>query len=132
MYVDGKSYFLDAVDCGSKSKTAEFHQKRMESAISTATEKYDCQVTSVVTDNARVMQKSRLLLAEQHENINVYSFNAHCLNLLGQDITDQALVSKVVKINKFFRRRQLPSEWLKECEGSLRLNCLGTLAGIVS
>ena len=57
--VGGTSYFLDAHDTGSMQKTADNCAVLCKESIRKAEEMYGCSVKSVVTDNAKNMEKMR-------------------------------------------------------------------------
>lgn len=62
LHVSGKTVFLDAVDSGTNVKNAEYHKEIIENAINKAKIKFGCDVKALVTDNAKVMEKTRKLL----------------------------------------------------------------------
>lgn len=121
LYAEGKSYLVDAIDTGSDHKTAEYLIDLSKHIISTASDKYGCQVKSVVTDNANCMVKMRKEL-EKAEELNLISHgcSAHYLNLLGQDITPQNIISHVIKVQKYFRNHHAPGAWLRKCVGAIK------------
>ena len=55
LYTEGKSYFVEVVDTGGNPKTAEYLIDLSKQIISTANDKYDCKVKSVITDNTNSM-----------------------------------------------------------------------------
>ncbi|GFS82707.1 DUF659 domain-containing protein [Nephila pilipes] len=63
------------------------------------------------------MEKMRRELEQKYENSTLitYGCGAHCLNLLGQDITPSSLMKHLVDIHKYFRNHHAPGAWLKEC-----------------
>ena len=120
LQVDGQSFFLDSVDTGSMSKTADNCKKLAADSMTTAKEVYDCDVTTIVTDNAANMAKMRQGLKEDNPNITVYGCSAHMLNLLGDDVTPAPVIKHVKEVNKYFRNHHKPSAWLKDCPGSVK------------
>ena len=81
---------------------------------------YGCTVDSVVTDNAKNMSKMRQLLHEDNPSLFVYGYNAHWINLLGQDVPPSSITKQVVEVQKYFRNHHQPSAWLKSYEGSVK------------
>jgi len=120
LHVDGNAYFLRAVECGAEAKTAEFILEKVKESINLANDKYGCQVKSVVTDNARNMEKMRRLLHEENNSIFVYGCSSHNLNLLGQSLTPESIMKNVIEVQKYFRNHHAPSGWLQELEGSVK------------
>ena len=116
---DGKGYFLDAVETGTTSKTGENCKEMLMKSVTLAREKYGCQVKSVVTDNAKNMEKMRRALKEEPDIIG-YGCLAHWLNLLGKDLTLDQVMKHVVAVNKYFRNHHIPGALLKNCEGSVK------------
>lgn len=120
IHSEGKSYFLDSVETGTKTKNAPFHKSIFQQAITKAKETFNCDVKAVVTDNARVMEKAKELLYEEDNDLIVYGCNAHYLNLLGQDITSTQVLQNIVKVQKFFRNHHIPSALLKDVPNSVK------------
>lgn len=122
LHVSGKAVFLDAIDCSSNVKNAEYHKEITENAIKKAKTKFGCKVTAFVTDNAKVMEKTRKLLQleESTKDLIVYGCSSHWLNLLGQDLTPDAVIKPVIKIQKYFRNHHLPAGWLQEYPESVK------------
>lgn len=121
--VCGKSYIVDAEATGATKKTAEFLVEKCKNAISTAQNKYGCQIKSIVSDNAKNMEKMRSDLELQISDGNPwfisYGCGAHWMNLLGDDITPSSLIKHVVDINKYFRNHHAPGSWLRQCSDSV-------------
>ena len=118
--VGGKSFFLDAKDTGSMTKSAENCKKLCQDSIAEATSSYGCTVRNIVTDNAKNMEKMRTELQKDDPALNVYGCSAHWLNLLGVDITPTAIMKHVVEVQKYFRNHHKPAAWLKECSKSVK------------
>lgn len=118
--VDGKSYIVDVEHTGATKKTAEFLSKKCSDIIQNVEKKYNCEIKSIVTDNAKNMEKMRQDLELKYESENSclisYGCSAHWLNLLGQDITPDTIIKHVVEVHKYFRNHHAPSAWLKECK----------------
>ena len=55
LYTEGKLYLVEVVDTGGNPKTAEYLIDLSKQIISTANDKYDCKVKSVITDNTNSM-----------------------------------------------------------------------------
>ena len=84
--VDGRAYFLDAHDTGTMPKTAENCKNLCQATIQCAKEKYECDVKSIVTDNAKNVEKMRKELEDDDPSLTVYGCLSHWLNLLGQTL----------------------------------------------
>ncbi|GFT38679.1 uncharacterized protein NPIL_229751 [Nephila pilipes] len=82
--VTEESYLVDVENTGTTKKSEGFLYKKC-SDIFLITKKYDCQVQSIVTDNAKNMEKMRRELEQKFENSTLitYGCGAHWLNLLG-------------------------------------------------
>lgn len=120
LQVEGKSFFLNSFDTGSMTKSAENCKVKCQETIQYAKTKYNCTVKSIVTDNAKNMEKMRDGLKADDNDLIVYGCSAHWLNLLGQDITPDTLIKHVVEIQKYFRNHHKPLSWLSECIGSVK------------
>jgi hypothetical protein len=117
--VDGKSFLLDTVEAGTMEKSGDNCADLCRSSITQAEEKFKCRIGSVVTDNAKNMEKMRRNLQEEDGNLVVYGCLAHILNLLGSDITPSAIMKHIVEVQTLFRDRHRPSAWLREYEKSI-------------
>ena len=93
--VEGNTFFLDSVDTGSMTKSAENCKKLCQDSIKMAKDQYNCTITAVVTDNAANMNKMRQGLKEDDPNLTVYGCSAHLLNLLGSDVTPKDVMQHV-------------------------------------
>jgi hypothetical protein len=118
--VEDKSFFMDSVDTGSMSKTAENCKKLCEDSINTAKVEFNCTVQSIVTDNARNMEKMRQALHEEDNSLVVFGCSAHLLNLLGEDITPASIMKHIKEVNKYFRNHHKPCAWLAENKDSVK------------
>ena len=99
---------------------AENCKNLCQATIQCAKEKYECDAKSIVTDNAKNMEKMRKELEDDDPSLIVFGCLSHWLNLLGQDITPSGVLKHIIEIQKFFRNHHLPAAWLKECEGSIK------------
>ncbi|GFQ82025.1 hypothetical protein TNCT_188691 [Trichonephila clavata] len=98
----------DVENTGTKI-SAEFLYKKC-SDIQITTEKYDCQITSIITDNAKNMEKMRHELEQKFKNSSLitYGCKPHWLSLLRQDITPSSIMKHVVDIHKYFLNHHAP------------------------
>lgn len=112
--------FYDSVNAGSEKKTANFCADVAKKAITEIERKYDCQVTSLVTDNENKMELMRTLIHEEMPSVSTYGCSAHYLNLLGQKITPDSVMKHVVSVQKYFRNHHRPGAWLKEYPKSVK------------
>src|SRR5215813_9340948 len=69
LHANGKLYFLNAEECGSNKKSAEYCKIITEKSIKIAEEKYKAKVVSVVTDNESKIDKllRQLLVKDRNE-----------------------------------------------------------------
>ncbi|KAK2158300.1 hypothetical protein LSH36_173g04010 [Paralvinella palmiformis] len=89
-------------------------------SIKIVKDKFDYVVTSVVTANARKMDKMRYDLKEDDSSLVVYGCSAHLLNLLCQDITPSFVMNHVVETQRYFRDHHKPNAWLTDCPGTVK------------
>lgn len=120
LQVENKSFLLDSYDCGSMAKTADNCKELCLKSMKMAQEKYGCTVRSIVTDNAKNMERMRHALKSEDNDLIVYGCSAHWLNLLGEDLTPSAVMKHVVEIQKFFRNHHKPNAWLADCSDSIK------------
>jgi hypothetical protein len=120
LQVEGKSFFLHSYDTGSMTKSAENCKVKCQETIKHAKQKYNCTVRTIVTDNAKNMEKMRDNLKAEDNDLVVYGCSAHWLNLLGQDITPDSLIKHIVEIQKYSRNHHKPLSWLSDCPGSMK------------
>ena len=92
----GYSFFLNAVATESMEKTAVNCAELAESAMTIAKEEYGVEVSGVCTDNAASMNRMRDILKDKHPGIETWGCSSHLLNLLGQDVTPESIISHVV------------------------------------
>ena len=69
IHFHGKSYFVDAVDCTSNHKTAEYCAKLAKISIQFALTEYGTKVTTFVTDNCNVINATRDILKLEFEDL---------------------------------------------------------------
>ena len=77
-------------------------------------------MTAVVTDNEKKMDIMRKQLKDDIPDLTVYGCSSHILNLLGQDLTPNAIISQIVEVNKYFRNHHVPGALLAEFKGSVK------------
>ena len=87
---------------------------------STAEQMYGCKVRTIVTDNAKNVEKMRKEMEKEDSNLVTYSNLSHVLNLLGQDLTPASVVKRVTEVNKFFKNHHVPTAWLRDQLGATR------------
>lgn len=120
LHVDNKSYFVEAVNTGTITKSGENCKNLTQATIKSVEEKYNCKVRSIVTDNAKNMESMRNKLHEDDPDLLVYGCSSHWLNLLGNDLTPSSVIAHVVAVQKYFRNHHKPAAWLTERTGSLK------------
>lgn len=114
----GKStHLLDAIDCGSERKTAEFCAEIAEKVISEFKQKYDKDIFAVCCDNENKMKKFRDIITEKHPHILTIGCSAHYMNLVAKEITPKSVMKYVIDIQKYFRNHNRPHGWLVEKGG---------------
>lgn len=114
IHTGSECMFYNSVNTGSEKKTATYCADVAETAITEVETKYDCKVTSLVTDNENKMELMRTIIHEEMSSITTYGCSAHYLNLLGQKITPDSIMKHVVSVHKYFRNHHRPGAWLKE------------------
>ena len=141
LVVEGKAYFLNSIDTGSLSKTAENCKQICKDAMDLTKEKFGCNVRSVCTDNAKNMEKMRAALEQEDSGLITYGCASHWLNLLGHDLTKSNVMKQIVEVQKYFRNHHKPNAWLEEQINSVKpqipgdtrwnsnLDCLDTFIG---
>lgn len=112
-----QSLMFDAVATGTNKKDAKYCLKLLKEAIDKAEESYGCKVVAIVTDNCNVMTSMRASLREEIGNIHTYGCVAHILNLVGQELTDNNLIQKIVEVQKFFKNHHFESASLVKLGG---------------
>ena len=138
IHTGDKSYFLSAVDTGANKKTKDYCASLANEFIIETSEKFNCSVQGLVTDNEKKMESTRAAVKETHPNIVVYGCGAHWANLLAQELTPSKVMCQLVEISKYFRNHHIPGALLADIEGSVKpqlpndtrwssqLNCLDT------
>jgi len=114
VHTGNKSYFVNAESTGAAKKTATYCAELAEKARAEAESRFGCRVRGVVTDNEKKMEVMRQELEKADENLITYGCASHVLNLLGQDITTQKIISQIVEVNKYFRNHHQPGALLAE------------------
>lgn len=109
-----KTFFLNAVSPGTNTKSSEYCLSLIEDAISISEKKYECHVTSIVTDNCSVMELMRKKLRNSSPDLHVYGCNAHLLNLVGKHYTPADLQAKVATVHNYMRNHHFTAASLKE------------------
>lgn len=118
-----KSFFLNAIDCTSNVKTAEYCANITSEEITYCTN-LGINVFAVCTDNENKMLKTRELLEQKHEHLITYGCSAHYLNLLAEDISKKDILKHIAEVHKFFRNHHVPHGWLKEKNATMpQLSC---------
>lgn len=118
LLVEGNEYYLDSHDTGTMTKSADNCKNLVLESKALAKNMYNCNVSKLVTDNAKNMEKMREDLKEQDPDLIAYGCGSHVANLLGQDITPPNIMKHVVEVQKYFRNHHLPAAWLKETPGA--------------
>ena len=77
LQVEGKSYYLDSSDAKAMTKSAENLKEKCGDTIKLAKQKYNCCVQSIVTDNAKNMEKMREELKKEDDILVVYRCSTH-------------------------------------------------------
>ena len=114
IHTGSKTYFLNAVDTGANKKTASFCAELFQKAIAEAENKFECRTVGVVTDNERQMEAMLRKLCEVDNYLITYGCSSHLLNLLGQDVTPQQIITPIVDVSKYFRNHHTPGALLSE------------------
>lgn len=63
---------------------------------------------AVCTDNENKMVSMRRKIKDAYPDIMVYGCNAHYLNLLEIELTPHTVLSKIEKVQKYFRNHHQP------------------------
>ena len=108
LHVDGRSYFLSAVETGTNKKTTQYCTSVALDSIKDAKESYECNITGEVTDNEKKMRVMKSNLKDSDPESTVYGCSSHWLNLIGQEVTPTQVISQIVEINKYFRNHHIP------------------------
>ncbi|XP_071050922.1 uncharacterized protein [Onthophagus taurus] len=108
----GHSFLYETIDTSENPHTSDYLTEIACNIISSCKSKYNCNVTSFVTDNAANMALMRKTLQEKLDpSISVISYgcSAHLLNLLCKDLEVTNIKEHVTQIIKYFRNNQLTS-----------------------
>ena len=123
IHTSDKSYFLSAVETGSNKKTSAYCASLAKTSMGEASATFECNVTAVVTDNEKKMDVVRKQLKDDMPDLTVYGCSSHIMNLLGQDLTPNAIISQIVEVNKYFRNHHVPGALLAEFKDLLNRSC---------
>lgn len=116
----GDTFLTSTVDSSEHSHTAEYLCDVAKKSISECKEKFNVNVHSFVTDNARNVKKMRKELAKSDDfDIIYYGCSAHILNILAKDVECPSISKNVIKIAKYFKYTHLPNAWYKKNDGKL-------------
>lgn len=119
-FSDGKeSYLLELVESGKSKKTAEYCTEILGDAIEKIKQEYDTKVFAICTDNEAKMRKVRRLITEKYPDMITYGCNAHYLNLLQEDVSNQQVMKHIVEVQKYFRNVHVAHGMLKERGGAM-------------
>ncbi|ODM92305.1 hypothetical protein Ocin01_14379 [Orchesella cincta] len=102
LHTGTKAVFFDAVATECNKKDANYCYKLLDDAIAKAEADFSCVVVGVVTDNCSVMKALKRVTNIERPELFVYGCNAHIFNLLGQDLSNEQLIEKVVSVQNIF------------------------------
>ena len=111
---NGKSYLLNAVPTQDMEKSSDNCAKLLEEAMALSETLYGVEVNGVCTDNASSMKKMRKTIQEKKPQVETWGCSAHLLNLLGQELTPDAIMGRVVKVQKHFRNHHREGACLQD------------------
>jgi hypothetical protein len=111
------SFLLNAIDCESNKKTAEYCAELAEKAIEHCKKNMGVEVFAICTDNENKMAKLRQIIDEKYKGIVSYGCSAHYINLLADEITNKDILKHVAEVQKYFRNTHQPHGLLKEKGG---------------
>lgn len=121
---NGDVVLIETVDTSGKPHDADYLTDLSLKIIKNAETKYQCKVTSFVTDNAANMRKMRQNITEVTESdssisLATYGCSAHILNLLAGDFGEffSSIHQHVLLVIKYFRNKHLPKAWYHEAGG---------------
>lgn len=115
---DGNCYLIDTIETVDNTHTADYLLKVTKKVIEETESRFDCRVTSLVTDSAANMSRMRKEIeADNGEFFITYGCAAHSLNLLAKDVEVPGVKDHVVHIIKYFRNHHLPASWYKLAGG---------------
>lgn len=99
MVVEGKSFLLNAVECGSSTKDAKYCAEQLEKAIEEV-KNFGGNPVCAVTDNCPTMVSMRGLLSAKSPEILFNGCSSHMLNCLSKDVSPQAQVNNIVEVRR--------------------------------
>ena len=114
---NGNCYLIDTIDTEDNAHTAEYLLNVTKSVIQKTESRFDCHITSLVTDCAANMSKMRKEIEADHDFFITYGCTAHALNLLAKDLEIPGVKDHVVHVMKYFRNHHLPASWYKLAGG---------------
>lgn len=121
MTESGQVYLVDTIDTSGEPHTADYLVDVAKAAIEKAQSEFNCQVGSIVTDNAANVAAMRRKMEEDEESdLVTYGCSAHMLNLLAHDVEVPNVKEQVVHVVKYFRNNHFASAMYRQ-EGG---NCL--------
>ena len=82
IYAAGNCYLVDTIDTTGDSHTTEFLVDLLLHQIEEIQEKWEVNITSVVSDNAANMAAMRTRIKELDQKLHTYGCHAHIANLL--------------------------------------------------
>lgn len=108
---NGNTFLVDTIDTSGTAHTGENLYSIATETIRKCESDFKCFVSSIVTDNARNVQKMRDLFNNENEEINknnaiTYGCAAHILNLLANDINYPNVKEQILCVIKYFRNNQ--------------------------
>lgn len=111
---DNHKVFLEAFDISETGEKSEQLVEIVQKAIALAKEKYDCEVFSLVSDNAPNMTCTGRQLEPE---LMYTTCNSHTANLLAKDLIgikkNDGILAKIMKTQKEFRKPGLESQLTK-------------------
>lgn len=114
----GDTYLIDTVDTSVNAHNAEYLAKIATESIKNCQQNLQCNVSSLVTDNAANVSKMRSLISENTDfNIIAYGCSAHVMNLLANDIKYPRVKEQIVRVIKYFRNNHFANASFQEAKG---------------
>ena len=110
----GMPHLLKAVPTQDMEKDAENCAKLLEEAMTLAEDSYGVKGNGVCTDNASSMKKMRKTIQEKKPEVETWGCSAHLLDLLGQELTPDTIMGRVIKVQKHFRNHHREGACLRE------------------
>lgn len=102
--VDDELFIVDAEATGQQQNASEFLTKKCHEIISNVAKWYNSYIKRFVSNIAKNMEKLRNELRKEKMvkilNFILYEWEAHWLNILGEDITPTGVLKHVMKIHE--------------------------------